>query len=239
MAVHPKHTFAHVIDVTDVIDIVKGAGPLVARLARPAPDDAPEELRWRLLGWSPTVTIASARPLDQRLPPAVNLHGLSVCELTLHAREREHATIERASFEVPAALVAMLAAGDRLHLLRPGQADLALWLVRDTRLVVAAGALVGADLGAEISIDASGDGDGEALRVTIDEATKIMGTEPVETAGFVVSAPGPRPRSMLGRGACVAIARRDACDPKVAIGAALLLHHGPFRMLPWVRRRRT
>ena len=229
--IHPKNTFDY------VILIAEAAGPLVARLARPVPDDAPEELRWRLLGLSPTVTIAAPRPLDQRLPPGVDLRGIGVCELTLHAREREHATLERASFELPAALAALLAPGDELHLRRPSQADLGLWLVRDRRLVVAAGALLGEDLGPEISIDR--EADGEALRVTIGGVATVMGTEPVDRAGFAVSAPGPRPRSMLGRGACVAIARRDVCDPQVAIGAALLLHHGPFRMLPWVRRRRT
>jgi hypothetical protein len=208
MASPAKDTFEYTFDVAD------GAGPLVPR---PAP-----ELCARLVGPSPTLTIGPARPLDHRLPSSIDLSGLAVRELVLSATARELATLERASFDVPAALVGMLIRGDELHLVRPGLADVALWLVRDGSLILAAGALLGAALGPEASIDLEGD----ALRVTVDGVPALLGTE-------------PRPRSPLGRGACVALARRDACDPQIATAAALLLHHGPFRMLPWVRRRRT
>jgi hypothetical protein len=103
----------------------------------------------RLLGHSPTLAIADGGtvfPQDKRLGEVVR------SRFTLTASRKKHATLSSAAFYVDRNITSLLKPGDLLYLSRTSCAGLALSLLRNDELILAAGAVTAVHLGRHVKV---------------------------------------------------------------------------------------
>ena len=149
MAIHSSGTF----DYRGVIPGVAASGSFECDLAqRTVSEDgrmasgAPDHKR--LVGWAPRLVVRDAglTPHASADRPLVARHSF-----TLHAND-QRASMRTAAFHVESTILQRLEAGDVLHLVRGAGGDLGLSVLRDDRLVVAAGAIAAVPVGSDLSV---------------------------------------------------------------------------------------
>ncbi len=149
MAIHPSGTFnyrgvipAMAADGSFECDLVQRDGSPEGRLAQGAPDHN------RLVGWAPRLVVRDAglTPNASANRPLVARHSF-----TLHATD-QRASMRTAAFHVESTILQRLQAGDVLHLVHGMGADLGLSILRDDRLIVAAGDIAAVPVGSDLSV---------------------------------------------------------------------------------------
>jgi len=100
----------------------------------------------RLVGYAPVFDAVEYSPQP----------GNSYARITLTASDRPNATVAAVSFSVERGLVRVLRAGDLLHLTRYSS-GIGLSILREERLIAAAGNIAGMPLGSDVSVHYPGD----------------------------------------------------------------------------------
>jgi hypothetical protein len=168
--------------------------------------------------------------------------GQALTRLVLHGgarwlpwRRRARISSDAWALAVHPGVIECLRQGDVLHLGRTGSAGIALSIVRDGSLVLAAGAVDAVPLGDNVEVVPSRDsglphgppdmpsrfGGPVLVRVGDDAATLAHGV--VTLGRYTCRVLHGRRAGIPGTDACVAIARDDACGQEVAEATARLL----------------
>ena len=158
MVMSPAGTFDYQVTVPE--GHPEAAFPWPLRLRAPVGGDRHSASGRRLVGHSPALHITSAGfPTERAI---VGRTGLQVpktlrSRFSLNATERTLATVACASFHVDEGVTARLRAGDVINMSRTGCGGLGISVLRDGRLVVAAGAVTRVPLGDDLSVRIPGE----------------------------------------------------------------------------------
>jgi hypothetical protein len=205
-----------------------------------------------LVGHSPTLSIADAGPDPN--PSEASLADVPRCKLTLAAPQNVDARVSRASFMVSRDLVAHLRPGDSLHMVRNTGAGLAVSILRDGQLVVAAGAVTAVPLPADVEVSTPWKrveaaeaifreiDPAFALRdlpveVRVREKRRVLFRGRLEIGPYNLFVAHGRFTGVVGGGLgapeCVGISRKDACEEATARSTALLLDSREVELFDW------
>ncbi len=145
MAISPSGRFRYVVVVPDGAPDSSRDWPVTSFDARePVGNHNADE---RLVGLTPTLRITNAGLTPNPSPARPRVLR---SRLTLTARTSHLAAVAGASFCVDKAIVGTLQPGDHLHMVRTGCGGLGVSVVRDDRLVAAAGAVTHLPLGNDV-----------------------------------------------------------------------------------------
>lgn len=220
------------------------AAPWRAQLRKPIELTGNDLTDARLVGHSPTLTISEAgMTLGGEVSPVTGSAGPRVLrsQLTLTAANRKHASVASATFHVDRALARTLTAGDLLFMAGTTNGGLALSIIRDNRLIAAAGAVSAVPLGEIVRVgvpfdvvtQAEGifrkrDPDFEFLewpveiRVGEDTRLQYRGRPRIQSYEFFVEH-GVYPGLSGHRDECVAVSLRGVCPDVAAAASAQLM----------------
>ena len=208
----------------------------------------------RLVGHAPTLAISDAGITpDARVPPFTGRARPKVLrsKVTLTASQRKHARAASAAFHIDKALTMLLSPGDLLFLARTGCGGLALSIVRDGQLIVAAGAASNVSLGEPVHVRIPTDTVTDAERVfrkhdsgfrfpelpveiRLAEHTRLLFCGQRELDSYKTWVEHGFYRGVPGTDECVAIWLGGACPDIPAIATAQLLDApDPWEIVSW------
>jgi hypothetical protein len=170
--------------------------------------------------------------------------------ITLTAGEKLHATANSLSFSVDRELIAMLRENDSFHITRTPRGGLGLSVMRDGRLIAAAGAVSYVPLGPDVSVHTPGDLVAQAekifqardrqylmipypMEVTVEGATRIIHSGRLRMGPYELSVRHGVARGLPGVDASVSIERCGVCpDAAAFVSAGLLEQTGEVKIVP-------
>jgi len=191
----------------------------------------------RLVGWSPRLYVREAG-----LPPKPDASVPSVerSEIRLVATDREHASLETASYFVDRVLLRAVRPGDVFHIARTGCGGVGVSVVREEKLVFAVGAVGAVPLGLGISVKTPydllekaeailRDRDPEfgflhqPIEICIGDHSRILFRGHLRTEGYHVWVEHGFITGMPGTDESVSITLDEACDWVAGSASAQLL----------------
>lgn len=239
MAISISGTFDYVVEVPDA------APPWPARLRKPVISNGDGPASHRLVGHEPFLDIADAglASTPQGIEPSALARDAHRSRLTLVARDTRRASSARASFHVDRDLGASLRPRDRLHLVRAGDGGLGISVLRDGKLIAAAGAVTEVPLDNDFEANIVSnmkpragsrrrpDQQKLAVEVKAAGAVHILAKGELQIGPFMVFMfDGPRV-SRSGGSESVSITRIGLCDDAAARSTAMLLRAGVFDLV--------
>jgi hypothetical protein len=239
MAIPPSGTFDYVVVVPD--DPTQSSWQ--ARLRIPIKATGDSLFDDRLVGYSPTVTVASAGMTPIERSPADRVRPKVLrSRVALTASEPAHASVASVAFYVDRALTAALQPGDVVYMASTACGGLGLSVVRNNQLAIAIGAVTAVPLGSPVQVRIPSDLITQAqsvfrtrdpkfefshlpLEIEVGDKRTIAFRTHGELGDYHVSVLHGFYQGIPGTNECVAISARWFCPDVVATCTAELLDY--------------